>query len=265
MDQPNRVSAPTLVFVTTTAGLLAGAEPFSGGSGTIGVLLIHGFTGSPRSLRPWAEDLVARGYRVELPLLPGHGTRWEDMERVEWTDWYATVERAYDALAAETEMVFVCALSMGGSLALELGAHRSVAGLILVNPSVGTTDKRFLVLPLLSRVMRSIPAIGNDIAQPGGDEGAYDRTPLKGVVQLTRLWRAVRGDLGTVTAPVLLFRSKTDHVVDPSSAATIIRDIGSHDVREVMLERSFHVATLDYDAQEIFAGCAAFIASLVVT
>jgi len=125
-------------------------------------------------------------------------------------------------------------------------------------------DKRFLVLPLLSRVMRSIPAIGNDIAQPGGDEGAYDRTPLKGVVQLTKLWRTVQGDLGKVTAPVMLFRSRTDHVVDPSSAKIIIRDIGSHDVREVMLDRSYHVATLDYDAQEIFTGCAGFIASLVV-
>jgi len=252
------------VSVTTIAGLLEGAEPFSGGSGTIGVLLIHGFTGSPRSMRPWADDLVSRGYRVELPLLPGHGTRWEDMDHVEWTDWYSTVERAYDALAAETDKVFVGALSMGGSLALELGAHRPVAGLILVNPSVTTNDKRFLVLPLLSRVMRSIPAIGNDIAQPGGDEGAYDRTPLKGVVQLTKLWRTVQGDLGKVTAPVMLFRSRTDHVVDPSSAKIIIRDIGSHDVREVMLKRSYHVATLDYDAQEIFTGCAGFIASLVV-
>lgn len=249
--------------MTTTAGLLEGAEPFSGGSGTIGVLLIHGFTGSPRSLRPWADDLVARGYRVELPLLPGHGTRWQDMERVEWTDWYATVERAYDALAAEVDVVFVGALSMGGSLALELGAHRPVAGLILVNPSVTTRDKRFLVLPLLSRFTRSMAAIGSDIAQPGVDEGAYDRTPLKGVVQVTRLWRAVQSDLGKVTAPVLLFRSRTDHVVDPSSAAMIIRDIGSHDVKEMMLERSYHVATLDYDAPEIFAGCASFIASLV--
>jgi carboxylesterase len=249
--------------VTSTAGLLQGAEPFSGGSGTTGVLLIHGFTGSPRSLRPWAEDLVARGYRVELPLLPGHGTRWEDMERVAWTDWYAAVERAYDDLAATTERVFVGALSMGGGLALELAAHRPSAGLILVNPSVGTRDKRFLVLPLLSLVRRSIAAIGSDIALADVDEGAYERTPLKGVVQLTKLWRAVRADLGKVTAPVLLYRSLTDHVVDPSSAATIIRDIGSHDVREVVLQRSYHVATLDYDAQEIFAGSAAFIASLV--
>ncbi len=206
---------------------------------------------------------MARGYRVELPLLPGHGTRWQDMDRVAWTDWYAVVERAYDRLAAETDQVFVGSLSMGGSLALELGAHRPVAGLVLVNPSIGTRDKRFLVLPLLSRVKGSVAAIGSDIALPGVDEGAYDRTPLKGVVQMTRLWRAVRADLGKVTAPVLVFRSATDHVVDPSSVERIIRDIGSHDLREVVLERSYHVATLDYDAPEIFAGTAAFIASLV--
>jgi carboxylesterase len=245
----------------TTSGLLLGAEPFSGGTGNIGVLLVHGFTGSPRSLRPWAEDLVARGYRVELPLLPGHGTRWEDMERTDWTDWYAAAETAFDKLAAEVDAVAVCALSMGGSLALELAANRPVAALVLVNPSVGTTDKRFLVLPLLSKVMRSIPAIGNDIAAPGVEEGAYSRTPLKGVVALTRLWRTVRGHLARVTAPVLLFRSRTDHVVDPSSAETILRDVGSKQVQEVMLDRSYHVATLDYDAPVIFEGCADFLAT----
>jgi carboxylesterase len=245
----------------TTSGLVPGAEPFSGGTGNIGVLLVHGFTGSPRSLRPWAEDLVARGYRVELPLLPGHGTRWEDMERTDWTDWYGAAEAAFDALAAEVDTVAVCALSMGGSLALELAANRPVAALVLVNPSVGTADKRFLILPLLSKVIRSIPAIGNDIAQPGVEEGAYARTPLKGVVALTRLWRTVRTHLGGVTAPVLLFRSRTDHVVDPSSAATIIRDVGSKEVQEVMLERSYHVATLDYDAPVIFEGCADFLAA----
>lgn len=245
----------------TTSGLLPGAEPFSGGKGNVGVLLVHGFTGSPRSLRPWAEDLVARGYRVELPLLPGHGTRWEDMERTDWTDWYGAAEAAFDKLAAEVDAVAVCALSMGGSLALELAANRPVAALVLVNPSVGTTDKRFLVLPLLSKVMRSIPAIGNDIATPGVEEGAYSRTPLKGVVALTRLWRTVRSHLARVTAPVLLFRSRTDHVVDPSSAETILRDVGSKQVQEVMLDRSYHVATLDYDAPVIFEGCADFLAT----
>ena len=245
----------------TTSGLLPGAEPFSGGKGNVGVLLVHGFTGSPRSLRPWAEDLVARGYRVELPLLPGHGTRWEDMERTDWTDWYGAAEAAFDKLAAEVDAVAVCALSMGGSLALELAANRPVAALVLVNPSVGTTDKRFLVLPLLSKVMRSIPAIGNDIATPGVEEGAYSRTPLKGVVALTRLWRTVRSHLARVTAPALLFRSRTDHVVDPSSAETILRDVGSKQVQEVMLDRSYHVATLDYDAPVIFEGCADFLAT----
>lgn len=245
----------------STSGLLPGAEPFSGGSGRRGVLLIHGFTGSPRSLRPWAEDLVARGYRVELPLLPGHGTCWQDMERTDETDWYGAVESAFDSLAAQTDSVAVCALSMGGSLALELAAHRPVAALVLVNPSVGTTDKRFLFLPVLSKVRRSIPAIGDDIAAPGVEEGAYPRTPLKCTVALTRLWRTVRSHLGQVTAPVLLFRSRTDHVVDPSSAAIIVGEVGSKEVQEVMLERSYHVATLDYDAPAIFEGCAEFLST----
>lgn len=246
--------------MTTTAGLAEGAEPFSGGSGQVGVLLVHGFTGSPRSLRPWAEALVAAGYRVEVPRLPGHGTRWEDLEATTWQDWYAAAERAYDALAAETSTVFVGALSMGGSLALLLGARRPVAGLVLVNPSVRTDDKRFLVLPLLALLRRTMPAIGSDIAKPGMDEGAYDRTPLKGVVQLTKLWKAVRAELSRVTAPLLLFRSREDHVVDPSSAAVILSSVRSSDLREQVLERSYHVATLDNDAPDIFSGTVDFIA-----
>ncbi len=100
----------------TLVPVLPGAEPFRHEGGEVGVLLCHGFTGSPQSLRPWADYLAARGLTVSLPLLPGHGTRWQDMQLTGWQDWYAEVDRALRELLDRCEQVFVFGLSMGGAL-----------------------------------------------------------------------------------------------------------------------------------------------------
>lgn len=244
--------------------LIEGAEPFRGGSSEAAVLLCHGFTGSPKSLRAWAEDLVERGFTVELPRLPGHGTHWRELNVTEWTDWYGCVEAAFVRLAREHRVVFVVGLSMGGSLALRLAAEYAdrVAGVILVNPSVHDPDRRLIALPLLQRLVPSLAGITNDIALPGVDEGGYDRLPLRALSSLTRLWRDVRGRLDRVTAPLLLFRSATDHVVDPSSARLILETVNSSRAEEIVLRRSYHVATMDVDAREIFDRTATFCSAI---
>ena len=86
----------------------------------MGVLLCHGFTGSPQTLRPWAEYLAQQGLTVSLPRLPGHGTTWPDLGRTGWQDWYGEVDRAFGTLAGRCEQTFVFGLSMGGCLALRL-------------------------------------------------------------------------------------------------------------------------------------------------
>ncbi|WP_026926724.1 alpha/beta hydrolase [Granulicoccus phenolivorans] len=249
-------------YTDSSAPEAAGAKPgfaehtraFEGGSGELGVLLCHGFTGSPGSLRPWAEHLVEAGFRVRLPLLPGHGTTWEQLNETSWTDWYATVETAFRLLRQECRAVFIGGLSMGGSLALRLAERYGddVAALALVNPAVSSANPALKALPVLRRFVPSVKGITNDIAR-GGDEWGYDRTPLQALSSMTELWRNVRQNLDRVDQPLLLFRSATDHVVDPGSAKTILAGINSHDVTVRTLERSYHVATLDYDAPAIFA------------
>jgi len=243
----------------TSAPVVPEAAPYAGGSGAVGVLLCHGFTGSPHSLRPWAQHLEAAGFRVAVPRLPGHGTTWQELNRTEWTDWYAAVDRAFRALARECEQVFVAGLSMGGALALRLAEQHgpAVAGLALVNPCINIADPRIRVLRLL-RVIPSFPGIGNDIAMPGQDEVGYDRNPLRALHSQTRLWADVRAGLGRVTQPTLLYWSRQDHVVDPSSLRLIRAGIGTDQLEVVTLERSYHVATLDYDAGAIFRGSADF-------
>ncbi|MDO5499355.1 MAG: alpha/beta fold hydrolase [Propionibacteriaceae bacterium] len=234
---------------------------FAGGAGPVGVVLCHGFTGSPFSMRPFADHLLEAGFAVSLPLLPGHGTSWQQMNRTTWHDWFATVDRAFRELRRECDEVFVAGLSMGGALALRLAqVHgEQVRGLLLVNPSIATADKRFLALSLLSRVVPSLAGITDDIAKPGVTEHGYDRVPLKALVSMTELWAAVRAELARVDQPILMFRSVTDHVVDPTSARLIHHGVASAEVTECPLTRSFHVATLDYEADDLFATSAEFI------
>lgn len=248
-----------------------GAEPFAGGDGEVGVLLCHGFTGSPASMRPWAEHLVAAGYRVRVPRLPGHGTTWQELNLTRWQDWYARVDRELVELASETRTVVVGGLSMGGALALRLAEEHSrprpdrfaapvpIAGLCLVNPALTNLDPRLRVLPLLKHLTGSVAGISNDIAKPFADEVAYSRTPLKALASMVRMWQLTIDDLHRVRQPILLFRSTHDHVVEPASARILRERVASTEIIERELQKSFHVATLDYDAELIFTESAAFI------
>lgn len=235
--------------------VVAGAEPFAhDGSADIGVLLCHGFTGSPFSMRPWGEHLAAEGFTVRLPLLPGHGTHWKDLNRTRWTDWYDCVSRALVELGERCRSTFLFGLSMGGTLALRLAQRHgdSVAGLVLVNPSVTTLRWDARLLPVVSRIIPSFPPIGDDIAKPGVSERAYHRMPLRATASLADLWRAVRGDLARVDQPLLLLHSAVDHVVEPENSRIVLAGVASGDVTEVVLPDSYHVATLDNDAPTIF-------------
>jgi carboxylesterase len=239
----------------------AGAEPFAADRGDVGVLLVHGFTGSPASMRPWAQQVADAGYSVRVPRLPGHGTTWQEMQRTRWPDWYGEAERSYLDLRRQCRQVFVFGLSMGGTLSLRLAEeHTDVAGLVLVNPSLLSENKLLRLLPVLSRVVPSIPGVSNDIKLPGQDEIAYGRVPLQAMRSLTELWQVTRSELARVKAPLLLFRSATDHVVEPSNAALVLSSVASTQKSEVVLPDSYHVATLDNDAPTIVSRSLDFLA-----
>jgi len=249
--------------------LLPGAEPFDAGptvasgdgAARIGVLLCHGFTGSPQSLRPWAQHLADAGFRVSVPLLPGHGTHWKHMQATRWEDWYSAVDKALRRLLTECDDVFVMGLSMGGGLALRLAEEHGAAvrGVVVVNPSVKRNKPVEALLPIISRLIPSLPGVGSDINRPGVREVGYDRVPLKAAHSLTRMWKTVQADLPRVTVPVLVFRSASDHVVHASSSALVLARVSSRDAQEIVLPNSYHVATLDHDAQTIFDGAEAFV------
>ena len=256
------VPAPVPLDATAVEPWTAPGRPELTGGRRIGVLVLHGFTGSPASMRPWAQDLNGRGYAVEMPLLPGHGTTWVDGNLAGWRDWYGGAEAAFERLSADNDAVVVAGLSMGGCLTLRLAAEKQdrVAGVVVVNPWLSTSDPRLRLLPVLSRVTGSLTAHTNDIKAPGRDEHAYDRIPAKAVATVPQMWADVVPRLRTVTQPVLFFHSSVDHTIDQSSVQTLRDNIGTADLTDRLLEDSFHVATLDNDAPTIFEESAGFIA-----
>lgn len=242
--------------------LIREAEPFSaegGEIGDVGVLLVHGFTSTPWSVRPVAEALAAQGFAVEVPRLPGHGTRWQDLQRTRWQDWVREAAGACARLRHRTRATVAFGQSLGAAIALYLAATRDdVAGVVAVNPSVYHPHPLRPLLPLLKWVLPAYPGIGNDIAKPGQDERPYRLTPLKAAASVFEFQDLVRSRLGDVRVPLLVLSSRQDHLVPRASGDLVVDGVASDDVERVWLERSYHVACLDHDAGVVIERTAAF-------
>ena len=247
-----------------TAPILQGAEPWSAPGGADGVLVLHGFTGNPQSMRPLAEALATAGFTVELPLLPGHGTALEDMVPTRWDDWSGAAEAHFQALAARCDHVAVVGLSMGGALTCWLAErHPHLSGIAVVNPLVHAPDAEFraAIQGLLDAGTETIDGIGSDIKKEGGVEAAYDGTPLAAVLSLFEGADEVEAKLADIHCPVLVLSSREDHVVESVSGDAVVDGVRGP-VERVWLEESYHVATLDNDAPLIESRVVAFVTSV---
>lgn len=249
-----------------------GCEPFaaegSGPNARIGVVLVHGFTGSPDSTVPWARVLSDKGYRVNALRLPGHGTTWQDANTKKLADLTAAVDYAVAEMRQHTDHLFLMAQSFGCALALRAAGLRpdDVAGLVLVNPWVradGVASWQKHLAPLqrfLPYLTKSLPGVASDIADPASTELGYEKLPVVLVAEtLNSAFHELRGLLPKVTAPIQLHLSAVDHVLAPNNAELIRATVRSP-IEEFVLDRSYHVATLDYDAGLIFDRSLAFLA-----
>jgi carboxylesterase len=230
------------------------------------VLLCHGFTGDPRSTRPLARHLDDAGFAVVALRLPGHGTSVRDLAGTRYADWVRHVEDVTDELLARCDAVVLLGLGSGGTLVLDVAGRRDVVGVVTVNAPVLDRDHALARLPpLLRHVVPAVPRglVGRpagDVARPGVGEHAERRVPARAAHSLERAIPRVRAQLGRVTAPALVAWSPQDHTVAPDNAAAILAGLASDDVTEVVLERSYHVATLDWDAELLADAVVAFVA-----
>jgi carboxylesterase len=239
------------------------AQPFNFQGNSTGVLVIHGFTGCTQSMRPYGKALAARGYTVRGPRLPGHGTTVEDMAQRKYTEWTAEAERALQELHGQCDRVFVTGLSMGGTITLYLAARfgDKIAGIIPINALV-LTESLLRLTPILKYLVKTRPGVGSDIKKPGSKESCYDQVAVPAAYELTRLLRVTREGLPRLGVPALIIASREDHVVkEPANAEYIMANLGSKDRKLLWLENSYHVATLDNDAELIFERAAEFIES----
>ena len=235
-----------------------------GDRATTGVILVHGFTGSPASMRPWAHFLHDQGFTVSVPRLPGHGTDVRDLNSVSWPQWPAKVQGEIDALTPRCTKLFICGLSMGGGNTLLTTSKNQnvITGVVLVNPMIHIPGIKPMFRHIISRLKSELPSVGDDIKKPGVTEWGYEALPTKGVVQLYDMLKAARAVLPSIHTPVQLFHSKDDHVLPVSNTDIIMKEIGSINKQRIELTNSYHVATMDFDAEIIFENSLIFIDKL---
>jgi len=237
------------------------AEPFAFEGNDIGVLVQHGFTGCTQSMLPLGRHLADAGFTVVGPRLPGHGTTVKDMSTRTWQEWVDTADAALQDLLSRCRKVFITGLSMGGTITLYLGEKYGdrIAGLMPINAAVFLNPVLMPLLPVAKHILPSIPGIASDIKDPSMKESAYDKVSLRAADELNKLMRLTRRDLQKVTQPILIFSSRQDHAVPPRNQPFILAHVASWEKELVMLENSYHVATLDYDKEIIFAREVEFI------
>lgn len=242
-----------------TAPIIEGAEPLSVAGSGRGVLVLHGFTGNPQSMRPVADGLAGAGFTVEMPLLPGHGTAVEDMVPTRFDDWLGAAQAAYADLAGRCTSVGVVGLSMGGALTAWLAAdHPEIAGIACLNAVVTEPEgMRGLLQGMVDEGAATMPGIGSDIALEGAVELAYAEAPLEALISLIDAAGRLHERLERIACPVLVVNSPQDHVVDPSNSDVLAAAV-SGPVERVTAADSFHVVTLDHDADAVVAAVVAF-------
>lgn len=235
-------------------------DAFTYQGGPVGLLLIHGFTGSAAEMLPLGAYFRDRGYSVHAPLLAGHGTTPEDMRHTRWPDWRTSVEQGLTVLQKEgCRYLFAAGLSMGGILALDLARRFELSGIISMCAPIKLKDKRSWMASFLHYIK---PYLKRDEIKPDHIERAivpYDRTPIVCVASLNRLIRYVKRRLADIHTPALIAQAGQDETVEPSSAKTIYHRLSSEHKQLIWYEQSSHIITLDHEKEQLFQDIEAFI------
>jgi carboxylesterase len=238
------------------------AEPFFFPGNRVGCLLVHGFTGAPKEMRWMGEYLADQGYTVMGVRLAGHATRMEDMMRMHWQDWLASVEDGYCLLNGCVDQVYIIGLSMGGILSLLFASQHPVSGVVAMStPYALPDDPRLPFLPVLSWLMPAVKKGPPDWHNPEAakDHVDYPYNPTRGIMQLRGLLSEMRSGLPLIHAPALIVHSRQDSSVAPNNAELIFAALGSSDKELYWVENSGHVIPREPDRLLVFAKVDEFI------
>lgn len=248
----------------TDDNILPGAEPFFFAGNDIGVLVSHGFTGTPQSMRYLGERIHAAGYTVIGPRLAGHGISPAAMAATGAADWIASVDEALATLRQTCTQIYMVGLSMGGTLTLYSAAKHPgvIQGAVTINGVVRVGSPGMAAVAYDSQAPATVPGIGSDIKAAGVEELAYREVPVTAFREAYALAAVTHDLLPGITCPALVITSREDHVVDPANGPLIAQRLGSSRIELSWLDASYHVATLDNDKERIAAQTVAFIGSI---
>lgn len=241
--------------------IINGAEPFYYKGNNIGILVSHGFVGTPQSMEFLGESLANYGFTVYGIRLSGHGTHYRDLENVNYHNWMDDFERGYQLLKNNCKHIFVVGQSMGGTLTLDLASKfDDLKGIMLINPA--------MFIPSFNKFMKCDEATlleegSPDIKANNVKEITYDKTPLRAIQQLLKLLDVVRNKLSNVSCPTLSFQSIEDHVVPAENTDFILQKINAKVKRKIVLKDSYHVASMDNEKELIVNECVHFIKDLM--
>lgn len=228
----------------------------------LGVLLLHGFTSSLKTVDGLLPTIARLGLPYRMPVLRGHGTRPEDLVGVTERDWYDDASAALDALGAEAASTCAVGLSMGGLVALDLGLRRrdAVDSAVLVAPALRFKSRLVPLSPWLQHVKPwyAGPSSFADATLARTNEN-YTRFPSRTFVHLYRYGRALERVLPHFDRPLLIVQARQDTIVDPRGAQTIYDRVASADKQLVWFERSGHEMLQDLEREAVFAEIGRFL------
>lgn len=234
--------------------------PFSFEGGDTACLLVHGYTGSPSELRPLGEFLSEKGFTVNGPLLPGHGTTIEDLDRCSWHDWNNFVEAEWNRLKKDHRKVFVMGLSMGGALALHLAAHNKVDGVVTLASGTKLADWRLPLFPILKHFIKKVKKTKNSYARgPNRLRFAYEYNPIRATQELLNFYSHLSETLSDINDPLLVVHAKNDIILRLENTDIIVSGVSSTDTKVVLLEKAKHIITLSDEKDRIHKEVLEFI------
>jgi carboxylesterase len=222
----------------------------SSGRRDAAVLLLHGLTGTPVDMHYIGEALVADGYKVNAPLLPGRGTRPSDMESLSWEDWMSSALAAYDDLARDHDQVIVGGLSAGATMTLDIALRRKPSALLLCGTALGLGNPLAYLAPYVFRVVRQWPSPASDLVDLNAGAKCYDPAPVRAVAELIHGIRLVRGRLGDIRCPAFVAHAVSDRLVPVHHARNLAARLGGP-VTTLYLEGSGHAITVDARRRDV--------------
>jgi len=239
-------------------------RPFEYEGGRTGVLLIHGFTATCAQMSLLGKALADKGYTVSAPLLPGHGTSLEDMEKSGWRQWLACVQEAYVKLKGKTDKAIVLGLSLGGTLALLLAEEYMPDGCIAIAPAISLRSKAAWLAGIAWPFMPRIP--GRQEERKGDYVNSldvcYGAIPMKKVHDLNLLRAKAKRDLALINCPLMVIQPVQDETVDPRGASVVMSGVQSERKELLLLENSPHVCTLGPEREKLHEAVLKFMNEL---